>query len=96
MFRFISRKYKLIDWQSSRNARELKEFLFFRLCKFPPEVYEFFKLGAREFHFSKFKKKRNFQGRFFIYFLSSKSFLWNFFTVRARNFCFPKYKENFF
>ena len=38
-------------------------FLFFRLCKFTPEISECFKFGTRKFHFSEYKKNiflRNF------------------------------------
>ena len=43
MYRFISRKNKLIDQQSSRNVERIlekyKKFKFFELGKFPPETF---------------------------------------------------------
>ena len=46
--------------------------LSLRLCNFPPEIQDFFKLGTRTFHFPKYNNF--FQNRFF-YFSSSDSSL---------------------
>ena len=68
---------------------------FFKLgtLRFLPKILEFFKLGARKFHFPKYKKV--FQNRFF-YFSSSETPLLKFLKLRARKFHFPKYKSSIF
>ena len=53
---------------------------------FTPEYNKFFQLGARNFHFSKYKRV----------FQNSKSSLLKLFILRARKIYFLKYKKHFF
>ena len=89
-------------WEKYKKFLASRFISFFGLSKFPPKMqksffwkkYEFFKLGARKFHFP--KKKKLFQC--FFYFSTLESFLLKykkFLKVGSRKFHIPKYK-NFF
>ena len=83
---FLEKIRKIWSVYFFKKYKNCKKLFKLEALMFTPEYNKFFQLGARNFHFSKYKRV----------FQNSKSSLLNLFILRARKIYFLKYKKHFF